>query len=339
MTQPKNLGKLSASVAYMLIAASPLLAQEASQKLAIESAAQIDTSYGHAHNAQANFSILSLQLIPSFDNTDQENRCTNLRKFIADGIVDKTSIDTILSPNPKPKLRIALRILQPEYDAVWKAALDQYLSERPQTFQSYGVPYRPKILELGISLDASQLKDLDTLELAKFREILNKSVTANRPSLEQNGFFYLEIDSALIPCILSENVITARSKAIFRSFDTVQSTRLITEKELHKIVRDTESQIAKDNDPPGYVGKDNIEQFIYFRSIESIGRVFTWLEKEKVTVWKKFVANWTERLGGKVRPLTEDELFSAGAILTSTTYTPTLIYIATDATQVTISEK
>jgi hypothetical protein len=103
----------------------------------------------------------------------------------------------------------------------------------------------------------------------------------------------------------------------------------MSETDVRHLVRKTEEQIARDNNPIGYVNASNLKNFLYFRSVESIGNWLTWLEKEKIVYWEKFVDEWAKRLDGNFRPLTADELASVGLVLTSISRAATLFKYST----------
>lgn len=325
---------------FIIILPSAAASQvQSTPRISISKEPGAKSKLGDNYIVSMNREFFRVELVPSFDRADLETRCENLRNFLDQGLLDRSNLGTVLAPNPKPRLKITFLPFQTEYELVWKAALDAFIQSQSIPFAGSSAPYRPSILDLSLNLIADDLDGADALEFERVEAELNKEMVALTPEMQANGFVYYDISSALFPCIILNNGVRMEVKLEARSFDRVASTRLLTERQLRDVVRGTEAQVQKDNNPSGYVNSDNIEQFIFFRSVEAIGRTFTWLEKEKVLVWQRFVRNWTSRLSGQVRALSEEELFAAGEILTSRSFSPTLLTLSERGINVTVSEK
>lgn len=250
-------------------------------------------------------------------------RCQNV-KTILKGASDLTFLQTMLVPS-KPTLRIELNAFLPELDPAWKVLVEQNIAkDKTAKLEGAGRPFRPTLLDVAIdfTIDAPTRAEL-ILSQPDFQAVQNDA-QAKREELRNNGFLTFEINSVMLPCLILDGRVQGDVSVVGRSFDRVQTRRVMPEADVQDLVRKSEEQIAKDNNPIGFVNDSNLKNFLYFRSVESIGSWTGWLQKERIVYWEKFVDEWSKRLDGKFRPLTDDELKSVGSVLTTVNREPVL---------------
>jgi hypothetical protein len=163
---------------------------------------------------------------------------------------------------------------------------------------------------------------------------IKNALDSGSTEIERNGFLKVGLSGAVLPCLILDGRVTASLSVISRSFDTVRTTRLMSEADVEHVVRKAEEQLARDNNPPGFLDQSNLSNFVFFRSVEAIGSSFSWLDRQKVAPWQKFVAGWLSRLNGTFRPLTGDELFGVGQVLVNVERNPTLLSYHQEASNI-----